>query len=187
MAKRKALGTLAALGALGAIGAAASRGRSASNGPRKLVLSDSSGGREEVDPFYRDVAEDITSKPLMTRGKTAAQVAEMIKNPVGRESTDSEMRYIADMAEQLRGKKYARTAAGAPIFTADGDAVQFDSDQTPVASRSARYPTSPYGLYPQDTFKKGGKVSSAKIGKTASASRRGDGIVQRGKTRGKMV
>ena len=171
MAKRKALGALAALGALGAIGAAASRGRSASNGPRKLVLSDSSGGREEIDPFYRDVAEDITSKPLMTRGKTAAQVAEMIKNPVGREATDSEMRYVADMAEQLRGKKYARTAAGAPIFTADGDAVQFGSNN----------PQPMYGM------KKGGKVSSAKSGKTASASRRGDGIVQRGKTRGKMV
>lgn len=34
-------------------------------------------------------------------------------------------------------------------------------------------------------FKKGGKVSSGS--KTASASRRGDGIAQRGKTRGKMV
>jgi hypothetical protein len=44
--------------------------------------------------------------------------------------------------------------------------------------RSASYRTSPYGLYPEDTFKKGGAVS---------ASRRGDGVAQRGKTRGKMV
>jgi hypothetical protein len=36
-------------------------------------------------------------------------------------------------------------------------------------------------------FKKGGKVSSAKSSKTASASKRGDGIAQRGKTRGRMV
>lgn len=177
MAKRKALKTIAAIGALGA---AASRGRSTSNEPRKLVLSDSFGGREEIDPFYRDVAEDIASKPFMTRGKTAAQVAEMVRNPIDRDGglTDSEMRHVADMAEKLRGKKYARTGGGAPIFTADGDALQFGSDQTPVVNKSVRFPANTYGLFPEDTFKKGGAVS---------ASRRGDGIAQRGKTRGKMV
>ena len=58
---------------------------------------------------------------------------------------------------------------GPPLRRDDGAAP------APVA---ASYRTSPYGLYPEDTFKKGGVVS---------ASRRADGIAQRGKTRGKMV
>jgi hypothetical protein len=150
VAKRKALGTIAALGALGA---AASRGRSASNEPRKLVLSDSFGGREEIDPFYRDVAEDITSKPRMTRGMSASEVASMIKNPAGRALTDSEMKYAADMLDPQG--KYVRSGSGVVMGTEDGEPIRTGSG-----------------------FKKGGIVKSP---------RRGDGIVQRGKTRGKMV
>lgn len=36
-------------------------------------------------------------------------------------------------------------------------------------------------------MKKGGKVSSAKGSKMSSASKRADGIAQRGKTRGRIV
>jgi hypothetical protein len=38
-----------------------------------------------------------------------------------------------------------------------------------------------------DAFKRGGKVKSAAKSKAGSASRRGDGIAQRGKTRGKYL
>jgi hypothetical protein len=38
-----------------------------------------------------------------------------------------------------------------------------------------------------DAFKRGGKVKSAAKSKTSTASRRGDGIAQRGKTRGKYL
>ena len=39
----------------------------------------------------------------------------------------------------------------------------------------------------REPFKKGGKVSSTKVSKASSASKRADGIAQRGKTRGRIV
>ncbi len=191
---KKRLGNIATvLGGLGAAylasGMAGKSGTDSQGQPRGRFV--------EVDPNHLERAREIVAKPFSVSGKTSAEIAEMVRNPINRDGglTDSEMRGVADMAEDIRGKKYVRTGGGAPIFTGDGDALQFGPDRKPVVNASSQFPANPYGLYPQDTFKKGGKVSSAKgsktsstkVSKVSSASKRADGIAQRGKTRGRIV
>jgi len=57
-------------------------------------------------------------------------------------------------------------------------------NHVPMEEGSRLHPLPGFEKY-EVPMKKGGKVSSGS--KTASASRRGDGIAQRGKTRGRMV
>jgi hypothetical protein len=137
--------------------------------PTGRFIEDDFGGKEYIEPYFVENAMEITSKPLMVRNKTAAQVAEMIRNPVGREPTERELRRLVDSAERLRGKKYVRTSSGAPITTGDGSMLQFGSDDP----------------QPMMGMKKGGKVKSQSV--AGGASKRGDGIAQRGKTKGRFV
>jgi hypothetical protein len=191
---KKRLGNIATvLGGLGAAylasGMAGKSGTDSQGQPRGRFV--------EVDPHHLERAKEIVAKPFSISGKTSAEIAEMVRNPINRDGglTDSEMRRLTDTVGQMRGRNYVRTEGGAPIFTEDGSLLQFGSERRPVVNTSGRHSSHPYGVYPEDTFKKGGKVSSAKgsktsstkVSKVSSASKRADGIAQRGKTRGRIV
>jgi len=55
------------------------------------------------------------------------------------------------------------------------------------SSSNAKQELESYADSDLDAFKRGGKVKSAAKSKVGSASRRGDGIAQRGKTRGRYM
>ena len=100
-----------------------------------------------------------------------------------------------------RERENARRLAKLPLITDAEQAQYFSGIDNLVRTESGVPIRTPYGFLQQTNpsmrasrdfvalnpaeFKKGGKVSSGS--KTVSASRRGDGIAQRGKTRGRMV
>jgi hypothetical protein len=144
---------------------------------KKYLIDDRTGERAEIDPHLVPVAEDLLAKPLVVRGKTPAQIAEMAQpinamviDKQGRPRsnrggfTDTELRRSADAEERETGKKLVRTGYGGGIRTGDGSYLQFGSDDP----------------QPMHGMKKGGKVKSG-------VSKRGDGIAQRGKTKGRFV
>jgi len=103
--------------------------------------------------------------------------------------------------------KGVRDSSGIPIKAGDGVLQETDPSVRPVRAQTpARFGfdtplevkhmlRSDLGTLNPAQFKKGGKVSSAKrskvsstkVSKVSSASKRADGIAQRGKTRGRIV
>jgi hypothetical protein len=154
------------------------KGNSPKKSGKKYLIDDRTGERAEISENLAPVAEDLLAKPRVVRGKTPAQIAEMAKpinamviDEQGRPRsnrggfTDTELRRSADAEERETGKKLARTGYGGGIRTGDGSYLQFGSDD-------------PQPM--QGGMKKGGKVKSG-------VSKRGDGIAQRGKTKGRFV
>jgi len=70
-------------------------------------------------------------------------------------------------------------------FTERGEIPEEDRSFRSNDTKSAMSDT--YADSDLDAFKRGGKIKSAAKSKTSSASRRGDGIAQRGKTRGRYL
>ena len=126
----------------------------------ELTLSDDQGGTAVLEEKHRPAAKEIVSKPLMVSGKTAPEVASYIKNTQARPKTEAEKKAEADEEQKKTGKSYLRSGSGARITSPGGPFIETNGD----------------GFQPGG--KKGGVVK---------ASRRVDGIAQRGKTRGKMV
>ena len=132
MAKRKALGTLAALGAA-----------------YKLMKPETVDLRGDSPEFMKDYAHFLRQEP---RIPSDAVKAEMVREA-------------------------ARKRAGMPVITDEEQAEKFaEFEDIPKTESGIPIRTSDGFLTTQK--KKGGKIS---------VSRRGDGIAQRGKTRGKMV
>lgn len=144
----------------------------------KKYLNDSRTGESvEIDPERAEVAADLLASPLKVRGKTPAQIKEMAGPDAYRSPTDTELRRQANKIEDIE-KEYAdfnprtklvRTGYGGGIKTGDGSYLRFGSDE----------PQPMYGM------KKGGKVKSSSS--ASGASKRGDGIAKRGKTKGRLV
>ena len=118
--------------------------------------------------------EDVENSP--ERQRMAADFAALSRRPL----------YEPSDAEQAeRAREDARRRARLPVLTSEQEAAHLR--EFPEIARSGAGLTirTSDGFLTTQQFKKGGKVSSGS--KTASASRRGDGIAQRGKTRGRMV
>jgi hypothetical protein len=141
---------------------------------RRELIDDRTGKRVEIDPADAEVAEDLLAKPLLTTGKTLAQIKEMARGDTYRSPTDTELRRHADRLDadaQARkmNERLVRTGYGGGIKTSDGSYLKFGSDDP----------------QPMMGMKKGGKVKSQSV--AGGASKRGDGIAQRGKTKGRFV
>lgn len=149
---------------------------------KKYLNDPRTGESAEISEYLAPVAEELLAKPLVVRGKTPAQIAEMahpinsiVIDEQGRPRrnrggfTDTELKRSADAEERETGKKLVRTGYGGGIRTGDGSYLQFGSDDS----------------QPMHGMKKGGKVKSRSS--TSGASSRGDGIAKRGKTKGRFV
>ena len=97
---------------------------------------------------------------------TAPGTAEAVINPKG---------FAKNLAKEV-GRDYLSDRGEIPV-----EDRSFSSNDT----KSAMSDT--YADNDLDAYKRGGKVKSAAKSKVSTASRRGDGIAQRGKTRGKML
>jgi hypothetical protein len=156
--------------------------------PRDFLYDTNTKERVYISPEDAEVAADLLAKPLVVRGKSAADVAEMAKptnamviDEQGRPRnnrggpTDTEMRRYADEIDEFErtrrnsGLRSVRTGYGGPIRAGDGYLAFGSNDPQPM----------------QGGMKKGGKVKGPSS--TGSTSKRGDGIAQRGKTKGRFV
>lgn len=154
---------------------------------KKYLIDDRTGERAEISENLAPVAEDLLAKPRVVRGKTPAQIAEMAQpinamviDEQGRPRsnrggfTDTELKRYADDIDEFErtrrnsGLRSVRTGYGGPIRAGDGYLAFGSNDPQPA-----------YGM------KKGGKVKSRDS--TTGVSKRGDGIAQRGKTKGRFV
>jgi hypothetical protein len=97
---------------------------------------------------------------------TAPGTAEAVINPKG---------FAKNLAKEV-GRDYLSDRGEIPV-----EDRSFSSNDT----KSAMSDT--YADNDLDAYKRGGKVKSAAKSKVSTASRRGDGIAQRGKTRGRML
>lgn len=145
--------------------------------PRNILYDLKTKERADLNPEQVDVAADLLAMPMAVRGKTPAQIKEMASSrlqldkddrPFLRGMTDTESRRYADEMEDVEKKRNSniravRTDFGGPIRAGDGHLAFGSNDPQPA-----------YGM------KKGGKVKSG-------VSKRGDGIAQRGKTKGRFV
>lgn len=163
-------------------------------GARKPVIEDYVTGEKaefpaDSDPSRVEVAKDLLATPRKIRKKTEAgyvnmtpaEIVAMTSSDAYRSPTDSELRRHAnrlDYDEDVRSMRKApgatnqrlvRTGYGGGIKAGDGSYWKFGSDD----------PQPAYGM------KKGGKVKSRDS--TTGISKRGDGIAQRGKTKGRVV
>ena len=101
---------------------------------------------------------------------TAPGTAEAVANPKG---------FLKDLAKEV-GKDYLRERSDIPV---EDRSISSSSD-------NGGYDKLALSTYADDdinAFKRGGKVKSATKSKANTASRRGDGIAQRGKTRGRYL
>ena len=178
--------TLAALAGVGALGAMALRKKKPSADPQKSgerYLNDSKTGESvKVSPHFVPVVEDLLAKPMVTRGKTPTEIHKMAagdsdfsKEALARRGgfTDTELRRLADFDDKMTGRKSVRTGYGASVTTGDGSPLRFASDDPDYDSKQS-----------VNNMKKGGKVKSRS---SSGASKRGDGIAQRGKTKGRFI
>ena len=155
-------------------------------GARKPVIEDYVTGEKaefpaDSDPFRVEVAKDLLATPRKISGKTPAEIVAMTSSDTYRSPTDSELRRHADKldadanersmrnAPGATNQRLVRTGYGGGIKAGDGSYWKFGSDD----------PQPAYGM------KKGGKVKSRDS--TTGVSKRGDGIAQRGKTKGRFV
>ena len=100
----------------------------------------------------------------------APGTAEAVANPKG---------FLKDLAKEV-GKDYLRERSDIPV---EDRSISSSSD-------NGGYDKLALSTYADDdinAFKRGGKVKSAPKSKGNTASRRGDGIAQRGKTRGRYL
>ena len=100
----------------------------------------------------------------------APGTAEAVANPKG---------FLKDLAKEV-GKDYLRERSDIPV---EDRSISSSSD-------NGGYDKLALSTYADDdinAFKRGGKVKSAPKSKGSTASRRGDGIAQRGKTRGRYL
>jgi len=107
---------------------------------------------------------------------TAPGTAEAVANPKG---------FLKDLAKDV-GKDYLRERSDIPVE----DRSRYDSSDSgsrdyDIASMSGGKPFFDDEGMSTSAMKRGGKVKSAT--KSNTASRRGDGIAQRGKTRGRYL
>jgi hypothetical protein len=155
-------------------------------GAKKLGIEDTATGAtaafpDDSDPSRIEVAQDLLATPRKIKGKTPAEIVEMTSKDAYRSPTDSELYRHAnrlDYDEDVRSMRKApgatnqrlvRTGYGGGIKTGDGSYLKFGSDDP----------------QPMHGMKKGGKVKSR--GSASGASKRGDGIAMRGKTKGRFV
>jgi hypothetical protein len=134
-----------------------------------LFLADKAG--VDVPKPVRVLADPVGSAisyfgPKINEALGAAPgTAEAATNPKG---------FLKDLAKDV-GKDYLRDKSDIPeedrSFSSSGGGGKTYTDDELTSGTSA--------------FKRGGKVKSA--AKSSTASRRGDGIAQRGKTRGRML
>jgi hypothetical protein len=135
-----------------------------------LFLADRAG--IDVPKPVRVLADPIGSAidyfgPKVNEALGAAPgAAEAAINPKG---------FVKNLAKEV-GKDYLSDKGEIPV-----EDRSFASNDT----KSALSDT--YADRDLDAFKRGGKVKSAAKSKASTASRRGDGIAQRGKTRGRML
>ena len=131
------------------------------------ALANTMGGR--VRP------EDVENSPEKQR--MAADFAALSRRPVHQPSA-------VELEE--RAREDARRRAGLPLVT-DAEQAQYFSGIKNIARTESGVPIRTSDGFLGTTYKKGGKVSSAKSSKGSSASKRADGIAQKGKTRGRIV
>jgi len=135
-----------------------------------LFLADKAG--IDVPKPVRVLADPIGSAidyfgPKVNEALGAAPgTAEAVINPKG---------FAKNLAKEV-GRDYLSDRGEIPV-----EDRSFSSNDT----KSAMSDT--YADNDLDAYKRGGKVKSAAKSKVSTASRRGDGIAQRGKTRGRML
>jgi len=147
--------------------------RSGANiGPRKPMSEDMKRRiGEEVDKVSKD--KEIPRKTPEDVARTNASRA-YDKGPKAQEAFQSQMKNespeLKDVARKALQKEYKapRGGGGSGGASSDRRELQLGSDLDPKA------------MMKRDEYKKGGSVKS-------SASSRGDGIAQRGKTKGRMI
>jgi len=212
MAKNN-LASLAALGALGMM-MSKGKGKEADVDTSKISDMDLTGGARSMTPDTGEIrAEDGSMSKLRRNTETGDLYSpnEPITSPSApkaRASTSSSKSSISadDEAGASRGMRN-RAGAGrgvtmptqpqADSTTAEGmrnyvsraqTGMDSDTTQADIIRRLAATSGVPLrGRGDEVNKKKGGVVKMAKGGMTSSASSRGDGIAQRGKTRGTMI
>jgi len=157
-----------------------------SNEGRGKKAPDTTGTSEEGMDNYRPRRATLPSRPGQnTSGKTTPpyskdEYGNIIENDTGKIS-----RTIFSAGQEGNAKRKNPTAAltgTASRAAASNDYQEMDtSGAEPDAVRGEQY-----GRGAPDGMKRGGKVKKMASGGSVSASSRGDGIAQRGKTKGRM-
>lgn len=135
-----------------------------------LMLADKAG--IDVPTPVRVIADPIGSAidyfgPKINESLGAAPgTAEAVINPKG---------FVKNLAKEV-GKDYLSNRGEIP-----------EEDRSFPSTGYEKMALNTYSDDDLNAFKRGGKVKSAAKSKVSSASRRGDGIAQRGKTRGRYL
>jgi len=166
MAKKKLGRALAGLAALGTMGAVAAGMSSRPASGRRIVdiLQEEQDRRGPVPTGGRRIVDILQEEqdrrgPVPTGGRRAMDILQEQEDRRGPVPDVTDV-IDAEQARIFKGIPGVRTSTGIPVRSGDG-------------------------LLQTESFKKGGAVKSR--GSASSASRRGDGIAIRGKTKGRML
>jgi hypothetical protein len=212
MAKRSGAGNLAGLASLAALGYMALKGKGESAPVEDraakpageydpIASGDWSYGEQgmmakepdresKVAPPKASAKADVQEDSGTPDRRGLSEAASMARNYKPRRDDPGTLD-LRGTSEAQRMDKYYRPRRGrAPEVTReDIEQAKKTADQ-PFFSEKGLTPYAPYVMAPGQRYKKGGAVKVKKMASggmtTSSASKRADGIAQKGKTRGKM-
>jgi hypothetical protein len=152
--------------------------------------SAATGASRSMKPASGDASSDVASDSGTPDRRGLSEAASMARNYKPRRDDPGTLD-LRGTSEAQRMDKYYRPRRGrAPEVTSEEIEQAKKTAGQPFFSEKGLTPMAPYVMAPAKRYKQGGAVKAKKMASggmtTSSASKRADGIAQKGKTRGKM-